>query len=546
MARSVFSLGAILTAAFAGLAALLLAADGLYISRHEGDTLHLMDIVLRMAAGDVPHLDFVTPIGGLAFWPIAQGVLAGLGIGQAILAAQVAVAAALLPVAIYVAATRMERPWGIVLGLCCLVLCMGLVHGGTDETQSISMHYNRWAWAVCFVAVPLALLPAPRPRAGVDGALLGALMFALAMIKATYFVALAPGIIAALLLRRATSTLVTAIACGLALTIAVSLWLGPAFFLAYITDLKTVATSTTRAFPGLRFSQVLSGPPHLIGSAAGLLAVIVLRQTGQKTAGLALFFLLPGWIYITFQNFGNDPQWLMLLAVLLITLRPAEGKATLFGWDGRLTVGAIALAAAISVLPQFVNMGLSPLRHLRADHDEYVSILPADQRHANIYTWDKREENLRGDRPLVDATIFATTPETAKDTDDEDTVVVEFRGHAVPDCELTRGIGRWMTGVSTDLERAGYGHSSRIFVADLLSGQWMFGDFQPVQGAAPWYYGGASGIEAAQYMLVPHCAVVPQVRSEILSDLETRQDLTFTRVRATSAYDLYKVSKQAD
>ena len=37
-----------------------------YIEKHEGDTLHLAELVLRMARGEWPHLDFMTPIGVLA------------------------------------------------------------------------------------------------------------------------------------------------------------------------------------------------------------------------------------------------------------------------------------------------------------------------------------------------------------------------------------------------------------------------------------------------------------------------------------------------
>ena len=42
---------------------------GLYLGKHEGDTFHLLQIIFRMADGQWPHLDFVTPIGAFAFWP---------------------------------------------------------------------------------------------------------------------------------------------------------------------------------------------------------------------------------------------------------------------------------------------------------------------------------------------------------------------------------------------------------------------------------------------------------------------------------------------
>ena len=37
---------------------------------------------------------------------------------------------------------------------------LALSYGGATSGATISMHYNRWAWAVTFVALALALLPA--------------------------------------------------------------------------------------------------------------------------------------------------------------------------------------------------------------------------------------------------------------------------------------------------------------------------------------------------------------------------------------------------
>ncbi|MEZ5768654.1 MAG: hypothetical protein R3D80_14050 [Paracoccaceae bacterium] len=42
---------------------------------------------------------------------------------------------------------------------------LALVYGGTDPAISMSMHYNRWAWAAAFVAVALAVLPRTRRSA---------------------------------------------------------------------------------------------------------------------------------------------------------------------------------------------------------------------------------------------------------------------------------------------------------------------------------------------------------------------------------------------
>ena len=61
---------AFLVAVIVVLGSVTLAKGGFYLAKHEGDTLHLLQILFRMASGEWPHLDFMTPIGLLAFAPV--------------------------------------------------------------------------------------------------------------------------------------------------------------------------------------------------------------------------------------------------------------------------------------------------------------------------------------------------------------------------------------------------------------------------------------------------------------------------------------------
>ena len=92
-------------------AAVTLAKGGFYIGKHEGDTLHLLQIVLREARGQWPHLDFQTPIGVLATAPVALFVRLGAGVGHAILYAQILLAAIALPAIWWVASSRFAGVW---------------------------------------------------------------------------------------------------------------------------------------------------------------------------------------------------------------------------------------------------------------------------------------------------------------------------------------------------------------------------------------------------------------------------------------------------
>ncbi|NDH03439.1 MAG: hypothetical protein EBY40_10005, partial [Marivivens sp.] len=56
----------VLMAAILALGGMAIAKSGFYLGKHEGDTLHMVEIVSRMSAGQLPHIDFMTPIGALA------------------------------------------------------------------------------------------------------------------------------------------------------------------------------------------------------------------------------------------------------------------------------------------------------------------------------------------------------------------------------------------------------------------------------------------------------------------------------------------------
>jgi len=201
-------------------------------------------------AGQWPHLDFMTPIGVLAIWPIAMFVKAGLGFGHAIFAAQVAVALVLLAPAWRAAGSRFSGKWALLYGGYVMVLCLALVHGQEERSVSISMHYNRWAWALAYIAIPLAVLkPIGRPRPWLDGALIGLAMAATVLIKVTYFVAFVPAILIALLARRQGRMTLAALLAGLLVAAGVTLALGLGFWQAYMNDLLEVSRSSIRAGP---------------------------------------------------------------------------------------------------------------------------------------------------------------------------------------------------------------------------------------------------------------------------------------------------------
>ncbi|GGD39743.1 hypothetical protein [Sinisalibacter lacisalsi] len=530
-------LGLFLLAVLAVLAGATLAKGGFYIGKHEGDTLHLLQIVLREAQGQWPHLDFQTPIGVLATAPIALFVKLGFGAGMAILLAQVLVAAIALPAIWRVAESRFPAPWAYIFGGFTLVLILALVHGATERSVSISMHYNRWAWAAAYLAIATAMI-APRPgRAAptADGLVIGVALAFLALVKVTYFAAFALPVAVALIGRRDWRALVVTLLAGLAVALAVTLMAGtPLFWLAYLRDLATVAGSEVRPQPGLPFAAILGAPAYMGGSLALIFGVIFLRQAGRRLEGLVLLLLVPGFFYVQFQNYGNDPQWLGLLGLLLVTLKPAHSVTNALGWDVTKGLGLLAAAVFAFAAPSAFNLAYSPFRHLVKDVSTHTPVLPGSGIHEDLRT--ARVRALRVDaRQALDgpgspfAAYFDASLRPTR---------TEWNGETWPDCMVENGLIAWHEAIAADLLASGLAEGKTAFAADVLSGFWIFGAFEPLPGASPWYYGGLPGFEAADYLIVPRCPVSTKVRG-LVFDAVDAAGTSLTEVRRNDMYVLY-------
>ncbi len=528
-------LGGFLVLVAAVLGGVALAKGGFYIGKHEGDTLHLLQMVLRMAQGDWPHLDFHTPIGVLAMAPIALFVRAGLGVGTAILAAQILVATLLLPAIWYVAQSRFRGAWAYGFGAMVLVLILALVHGETETTVSISMHYNRWAWAVAFLVIATAMLEGPgKPWA--DALIIGVGFALLALIKITYFAGFAPAVLVLLLARGQGRVLLGAVLAGLAVAALVTLAAGPAFWMAYIDDLMVVRASTIRPNPGLPFGMVVGAPAYLGASLVAVLSVVFLRQAGRRDEGLAMLLLAGGFFFVTYQNFANDPQWLGLLGLLLWRLAPEQKVENALGWDLGQGLRLAALAALVMAAPSLLNLAYSPFRHLAVDVASYTPVLPGSGRNEDLQTLAVRARKIIAQVPLEgpDTPFAAFT-----DPEQRDATRVSFQGEDLPICDMKVGAVPWYSAMAADLRASGLEAGKTVFTADMLSAFWLYGAFEPLPGASPWYYGGLPGWEEADYLIVPLCPMAAFVRKIILEEV-TARGTPLTEVRRNQMFILYE------
>ncbi len=509
--------------ALAGLSVLSVwVKGGLYLSNYEGDTLHLADIVLRLAGGQTQHIDFSTPLGGLSFAPIAWLVSAGLPLGKAFVLGQGLMALVLGIALVRAAAVRLPP----LLGYTCVAILTGLMvsltHGQSGSMTAISMHYNRWAWVLAFALVILAVLP-PRngARASVDGVIIGLGLVALAFLKITYFVAFAPYLLVVLLIGQRWQMLGAGVLAGLLASAALAAFAWPALA-GYLADLMAVRAGDVRASPGLTLQSLVVSPPYFIGVVATVAGAMFLRSSGRKTEGLAVFLLLPVGIYVAWQNFGNDPVWLILVAVLLSALRPPRKPKLTARRDPSVVIAGAALAAWVLAFPLIQNHGISPLRHLTLNTASYIPMAPERAAMADIHMPALPAHLARGRSNLTEPGLAYAELSRFDEVPEAQT----FLGEAIPACQIVTGIKGVLEAIWADVSPA----EQPVFIADLVSVHWVLGEGAPLDGGAPWNYGGLAGLDAATHVLVPLCAIDPRARDAILEKLETSgREMTLVR-----------------
>ncbi|MEM9974631.1 MAG: hypothetical protein AAF771_10655 [Pseudomonadota bacterium] len=474
---------------------------GVYLTAFEGDALHVVDVAMRMHLGQIPHLEFHTPLGAMAFLPIAWMLGFGAPLGMAYLGAQALMAALVLPLAFWAAWTRLPKRTAFVFAAMPIIVMASLSYGTAEPPVTIAMHYNRWAWALAFVVAILIALPPRTPaRPFVDGAVLGIALAGLALIKAPYFVALAPVAVIALILRGQGRAFAAMAATGLTIAALATVAYGLGFWAGYVQDLLAVAGSDIRAHPGIPLAAVAVSPPFLATTLTAVAGALLLRQAGMPVTGLILFLLIPGFIYLTFQNFGNDPLWVIPLAVILTASVPEAGRKASFGLEARQAGTVLAAIAVALSLPHAQSLASGGLRHLALPQGEFEPMIASSNPvYDGIYVATVRANTTRaaGDLTAPDAAFSAL----AGTLDPKEPVRVA--GEPLPDCRFESGIIGASRLVAEDI---GPG-ADAVFVADMLAPHWMFTGSAPLTGAAPWNYGDTLGIDRATELVVPICAI---------------------------------------
>ena len=182
----------------AALSVALLALDWLifvrpgvtYAAVAPNDFLLFADLSHRFAQGQVPHVDFHTPLGWLSMWLLRAGFLLQEGFAGAPEAADMLMLAMLLPLACAVLAGRV--PTGAAAAILGAVFGMTVAPwwlGSTGWSTDPGLHYNHWGWSLLTVLLLVGLPGGGQWRWLADGAVVGALLSLLFFVKITYWAA---------------------------------------------------------------------------------------------------------------------------------------------------------------------------------------------------------------------------------------------------------------------------------------------------------------------------------------------------------------------
>lgn len=511
-----------------GLALMRVNDGAVLILSFDGDAIHMAQIVLRLQAGDLPHQDFLTPLGILAFLPIVWLMDAGFGLGAAFAYAPVFIGLLSLPALYFVGITRFSPAGALAFGGVFLVQLLAMVHGGVEPTVTASMYYNNWCWAVAGLLVVMAVLPSRisgLKTVWAESLILGVGVAFLTLTKAPFAVFILPALIVALLVRRQLRVLGFGVVWALVALAAVTMPFGAvAYWQGYVADLLYVAQSGARGQPGASLPLMLLAPSQVVGNLAVLVAILFMRQARKSSEALVLLVLAAGWVLITHQNWQNDPHWLIPAGLLVMTFAQDVTLYNRFGWPLQRALQSVGVLLFALGAPLLITQVQSLLIHNSLKPARFAAALDGagleDLRFRSLVGKDVRVE-----RPL-------------NSSFEDKTAATVLNGEPLPACQKINGLLIDLIETGKRLDGFAQTRGAQVLYADWINGLWLFSQTAPLQGGAPWYYGGVAGFAAADFLVVPLCPMGQGVRRMIVNAIGQDPTLSFREVARNDLFIL--------
>ncbi|MEC9435537.1 MAG: hypothetical protein VYD87_21745 [Pseudomonadota bacterium] len=498
-----------LLALFAVFVVALLAPGRMVVSNMEGDVFHLLDGVTRMRLGQAPHLDFRTPLGILAYLPVAAWE--GLGLGRSLALSHAIAAAVCLPGLAWIGLSRLRA--GPALGYAAVVLITAttLSWDPLAKGATAAMSYNRWGWALLMVGGAILLLdrvaPSRRNGAGavIDGLLIGTLGAILLFLKVTFVVGLAGLWLVWVLTGAERRAVLVSVLAGLGLALALGLATGGVeAFSAYVDDLLAVADAgEIRPMSAARPTVAVITPEGLLLLSCALIGGLALARGGRGREALRFAAACLAAFLLAWQNFGHDPTSMSALAVALLALSGRLAPGALAFGRPAASVAFCAALVMLSVRAEGLVNSARSFAHLYAAPSEQF---PAMQAFAPDIYWQRAGKDAAGRVKLYAA-------------DDSPITLGEV---TQPYCAVLTGMSE-MLAEAADAIRADDALRGRsVLTLDLLNPLWMIAGAPPQRGAWNWAYGGAAAqIAEADLVALPRCPFAEPLVKIMVGEVET-------------------------
>jgi hypothetical protein len=555
-------LAALLAAVAAGLAAALLIPGRVVTTEMPTDVIHLIDAIARREAGQLAHIDFMTPMGDLSIEVMAiWRRLFGAPIGLSMLLGDVTVMVAALPLLVWAGLSRLGFWVGLAFGTWCLVLAGAAAWRVDSASATYAMCYNRWAWAL---AAPMLVLMLARSRAPgrgtdrIDALAIGLAGAALAWMKASYAVALLPvwllwGVLTGRARVLALSTAIGALTFA-AVPLALTGGPGAAVDLtaAYARDLMTVAGSSLRPAPGEGPVTLMFQPDNLLGIWLCLPAGLLLLGAGLRAEAAVWAAATAAVVAISWQNFGND----MLGVAVFGAVLPGAARAVAHAAPGLRLAGrpapgvllALGAVAAVIALQQVVTLNRSSFAGWQSGALPLMAAPLASAGAPDVLFL----QGLSG--------IVGTTALAAPDGDGAAARIAalallspaqreifdargarEIDGVVFPGCELQGGWTQSWRALAAAWRARPDLAGRTVLEADVINAVWLAVGAPPQRGAQIWHYGALGpALGAADLLAVSRCPVSPLSRNLVLDEI-TAAGIALHPVLSVGLWEVYAI-----
>jgi hypothetical protein len=548
-------LAALLTLVFAALTASLLMPGVLLTAAMEPDVLHLIDAVARREAGQLAHLDFITPLGDLSIEAIAfWRRVFDMPLGMSMLLANVSVMAATLPLAIWAGVSRLGFWPGVALGTYCLLLAAALSWQVGGVSVTFAMSYNRWAWAL---AIPMTVLLLTRPRHPggradlFDGLAIGLTAAALAWLKASYAVALAPAFVlwAATMGRMRAAGLALAVGAAgfaaFAVALAGDVTTAVALTEAYVRDLIFVAGSSIRPAPGAGPMQLIAAPTQALGTMLCVVGAVILMAARLRAEAAVWLAAFAGIVMIAWQNFGNEMLGQMAFAAAFpaigVTVARAAPGLLVAGRPAAKVLGWFAAAMLVIGVQQALVLQRSVFAGWRADPSGLHA--PLAYIGAPDIAFPQGWNGVLGLVELVETDIEIDADLTMRERE-----TLTYRGaraigdEAFPSCSIGSGWDQTWRELTAAWRTRPDLAGRTVIQADTINFAWLLLGAPPQKGAPIWHYDNLGpALAGADLLLVARCPVSRRNRNMIL-DEAVAAGLTLRPVLSTEMWAAFEIA----